>query len=201
MCVWVRVSDRDALLRRVRHAPVLRPTFLGPISPSKAKSPIFDSISKGTGFFPPFSIAVPKNVNKPRPGHLGYTFNEIPQRGGAEGAYPPRMGTAARSSRSPGATSRSQGSSPEPSAARRRKDHHRSANILPTPSRNSAPGRPPALPPTPPLAFLSPRSPAVWPSEDTEHLSEVGTLGSYGARQLSVQPSSCFSRGKFVDPR
>lgn len=37
-----------------------------------------------------FSTTVPKNVNKPRPGHLGYTFNENPPAGRGRGWGPAR---------------------------------------------------------------------------------------------------------------
>ena len=36
-------------------------------------------------FFFSFSTTVPKNVNKPRPGHLGYTFSENPPAGRGRG--------------------------------------------------------------------------------------------------------------------
>lgn len=61
------------------------PTSLAPPAPRKRRSPCLTSYRRVLFFF---SRTVPKNVNKPRPGHLGYTFNENPPVGRGRGCGP-----------------------------------------------------------------------------------------------------------------
>lgn len=95
-----------------------------------------------------FSTTIPKNVNKPRPGHLGHTFNENCPTGRGRGGGPgsPAQGGHAASPPTVQA-SRTQRGTVEPFLPGRRRDPRASANALPLPA---GPGpAPPSLAPPP----------------------------------------------------